>query len=476
VRVLVLDVGTSALKAVVFGDDGSLRASAEASYPRGGHPHRQDPEAWWIAAGEAVAALPRDAVGAIALAGAMENLICVGDDGSAVGEAILYGDACGAGSLEAARGALDAIDAAAIIGNPPEPLMTAFKLGWLRAAEPRRHDAARWFLPGAKDFLALRLTGVAATDPVTATTTGLMDMAARRWSGPVLGALGIDAARLPAILAAGTTLGGLLPGPAAALGLTAGIPVINGLGDAGATTLGSLCRDPGDISLYLGTSGWVARTVAASESAVRPSVYRLAHPRDGLVIEIAPILSAGAAGDWARRALGIAAEERDSLLAEADARPGDLLFLPYLAGERFPFFDAEVRGAFLGLDSRHGRADLYHAALEGVALAIGNNLASLDPQGAGPVRIVGGGAKSAVWPQMIADLIGRQVEKPASGDNATAAGAFLVAAEALGLGGTIGRSAETIAPRPDRAGRGARMRQRFGEATEAARALAARWR
>lgn len=475
-KVLVLDVGTSALKAVVFGADGGIAASAEAAYPRASHAHRQDPEAWWLAAREAIAALPRATIGAIALTGAMENLIAVDEEGHPLGEAILYSDACGSDSLAAARASLDAIDAATIIGNPLEPLMTAFKIGWLKAAKPERHRAARWFLPGAKDFLALRLTGRSATDPVTATTTGLMDMRARTWSGPVLAATGIDAARLPEILAPGAVLGPLRRDPAVALQLPAGIPVINGLGDAGATTLGSLCRDAGDISLYLGTSGWVARTVGEGDSPVRAAVYRLAHPRGGLVIEITPILSAGAAGDWARSALGIAADERDALLAEADAHPGDLLFLPYLAGERFPFFDAEVRGAFIGLDARHGRADLYHAALEGVALAIGANLAGLDPGGTGPVRIVGGGARSAVWPQMIADLIGRPVEKPATAENATAAGAFLVAAETLGLAPATGDGAKTIAPRPDRAGRGARMRQRFGKATEVARALAARWR
>jgi xylulokinase len=476
VSVLVLDVGTSALKAVVFEGDGSVSASAEAAYPRGPSPHRQDTGAWWQAVEDATRSLRAEGVAAIALTGAMENLIAVDAAGAALGEAILYPDPCGSAALDAANTALDAAGAAAIMGNPPEALMTAFKIGWLKSADPARHDAARWFLPGAKDLLALRLTGIAATDPVTATTTGLMDIGTRRWSERLTALLGVDTARLPPILPASAVIGPLRDGAAEALGLSAGIPVINGLGDAGATIIGSLCRGAGDISLYLGTSGWASRTVAAADSPVRASVYRLAHPADGLVIEITPILSAGAAGDWARAALGIERDERDLLLAEADASPGDLLFLPYLSGERFPFFDAQVRGAFLGLDSRHGRADLYYAALEGVALAIGANLATLDPDGAGPVRIVGGGARSAVWPQMIADLIGRPVEKPETGENATAAGAFLVAAEALGLEARIGAGVKRIAPRPERAGRGARMRQRFAEATEAARTLAATWR
>ena len=153
------------------------------------------------------------------------------------------------------------------------------------------------------------------------------------------------------------------------------IPVINGCGDGGATTVGSWCRDDGDVSLYLGTSGWVARVVPDRDLAPKPSVYRLAHPGEGLIVEITPILSAGAAGNWVREVLAIPAAERDALLAEADTNPPDLVFLPYLAGERFPFLDTEVRAAFVGLDATHQRRDLYYAVLEGVGFAIRGNLA-----------------------------------------------------------------------------------------------------
>ena len=270
--------------------------------------------------------------------------------------------------------------------------------------------------------------------------------------------------------------GFVAPEAAAALGLDASspIPVINGCGDGGATTLGSRCRDDGDISLYIGTSGWVARIVVDRDLAPNPAVYRLAHPRDGLLIEITPILSAGAAGNWARDVLAIPAAERDALLADADHDPSDLVFLPYLSGERFPFFDADVRAAFVGLDATHRRADLYYAVLEGVGHAIRANLAALDPHGTARLRLAGGGATSAVWPQMLADLLGRPLSVPDDPENATALGAFLIAAEALGLPGAGGFAEGTVSPRPGRRPRARRLEESFAGATAMVRRITKR--
>ena len=449
-RVLVLDVGTSALKAVLFDRKGEIVASAEAGYGEPPAPHRHDVEAWWRAARKAIAGLGESDVDALALTGTMENLIPVNAAGRPVFDAILYSDPCGAAALETLRRALDAIGAGRIVGNPPEPLMTAFKLAWLAEAHPEAAAAAEFFLPGAKDAVAMRLTGRAVTDPVTATTTGLMDLARRSWSMRIRQALALDAAKLPKILPAGSVIGEVQPSAARELGLPtdAPIPVINGCGDVGATTLGSFCTDPGDISVYLGTSGWVARVVPAGDIEPNGAVYRLAHPSPGLLIEVTPILSAGAAGTWIRSILGISTDERDLVLAEADRQPTDLIFLPYLAGERFPFLDTHVRGAFFGLDASHRRADLYYAVLEGVALAIRANLTAIDPAGTGRIRLVGGGATSAIWPQMIADILARPVAVPTSADFATAMGAFLIAAETLGLdrAATGGHTARQATP------------------------------
>ena len=209
--VLVLDVGTSALKAVLFDATGAVIASAEAGYGPSSGPHRQSVDAWWSAARSAIAELRWHRVDAIALSGTMENLIAVDEAGRPVHDVILYSDHCGAAALESLAPTLMAHQAGQILGNPPEPLMTAFKLQWLQTHEPSRFKLARWFLPGAKDALALRLTGRAATDPVTATTTGLMDLRRRDWSPALLAIFGAPAARLPAILPAAATVGFVTP-------------------------------------------------------------------------------------------------------------------------------------------------------------------------------------------------------------------------------------------------------------------------
>ena len=466
--ILVLDAGSSALKAVLFDEQGRITAQAEAGYAPEASGSRPDPEAWWEAACAAVAALGPAGPAAIALTGTMENLIPVAADGTPAGRAILYSDACGGPYLEAIDAQLEAVGAGRIAGNAPEPLMTAFKAAWLRENEPDVDAAARFLLPGAKDFLALRMTGQAATDPACAATTGLMDLQAREWSETLLTLLGIPRHRLPMIRPAATVLGPLRPDAAAALGLPAGTPVVNGCGDGGATTLGGGAEAADDVSLYLGTSGWVARVVpTAGAEAPRP-YYRLPHPLHEGLIEISPILSGGAAASWARHALGLEIAAAEAGAAEADKAPKSIVFLPYLSGERSPFLDLSVRGSFLGLDAGDGAGDLYYAVLEGVALAIAANLDAMGGA-AGRVSLAGGGALSATWPAILADALDRAILVPQDPVSATAAGAFRIARHALGLPAAAASGGRTVLPRPERRERMARQRARFAEATEFAR-------
>lgn len=459
----MLDCGSSALKATVFADDGAVVATTDAGYPEQSAPHRRAPEDWWRAAVEAVSRLPLDGVTAIALTGMMENLIAVDAVGQPLRDAALYSDPVGTEAFEAVAARLEAAGATAILGNAPRPLMTAFKL---LALGPK---GAEWVLPGSKDYLALRLTGVAATDPSCASTTGLMDIGARDWSEELIELLDIDRGLLPPILAAETALGALTAGAAEALGLRAGLPVINGCGDAAATTIGSGAEQPDAVSIYLGTSGWVAGVTAVTERVPRP-YYRLAHPLHGGLIEVAPIFSAGAAAQWARETLGLTLPEAERLAGEADAAPGGALFLPYLNGERTPFVDLELRAGFANVAATDNAGALYYAALEGVGFAIAANVRAMGA--VGPVYLVGGGAQSAVWPQVMADVLGREVTVPEHPVLAASLGAYRAAAKALGL--TVGAAArgKVYLPRSDRAERIVRQQQRFERATAMLRELA----
>ncbi len=466
-RVLVLDVGSSALKAAVYEESGRLLDHAEADYGQGPG-HRIDPDKWWQAAVAACTALQEHAIEAMVLTGTMENLIPLQADGATNGEAILFSDPSGNASFAALEPALKVAGAAEITGNALEPLMTGFKLASLRVAEPERFERAALFLPGSKDYLALRLTGRAVTDPTCAATTGLIDFATRDWSDRLLGAFGIARQRLPAILPAETVLGPLLQEPARALGLAPGIPVINGCGDAGATTLGSGADDPGDASLYLGTTGWVARVALDGVGQGPHPFYRLPHPLGPSTIEIAPILSAGAAAAWARSVLRLELEEADEAALLADRAPGNLLFLPYLDGERSPFLDLEVRAGFFGLSSSDGAGAMYRAVLEGVAFAIAANLEAMGGT-SGRISLVGGGALSRVWPALLADAVAAKIWAPTDPLLATSFGAFRIAQAALGLADRASLFSPVAVPRSERAGRVSRMRERFDAATRFAR-------
>lgn len=470
-NVLVFDAGSSALKAVVFDPSGMIIGRAEAPYPSARAPHRQSPMDWWRAAVTAAHQVVTLDIGAIALAGTMENLIPVTEDGTPLGEAILYSDPCGAPYLEALAGSLTEADAGGICGNAPEPLMSAFKLGWLKEHHPKSYADARWFLPGSKDFLALRLTGEAATDPTCAATTGLMDVATRDWSAALRAMHGLERRRLPHIRPATEIIGGLTEVAAGELGLVAGIPVVNGCGDGGSTTMGGGADSTDDISLYIGTTGWVARVAGSGALATKSQFYRLPHPVGDGIIEIAPILSAGAATVWAREALGVTLNAAETLAQQADVAPGDVVFLPYLNGERSPFLDLDVRGAFLGLSTGDGPPELYYAVLEGVAFAIDANLRAMGGGAPRKVSLVGGGALSAIWPQIIADILGASVVAPADPLSATSFGAFRIAQRALRVP-VATNSFETVArPRPERAGRARRLRERYAKGTELVRGL-----
>lgn len=461
--VLVLDCGSSALKATVFAADGAVIATTDAGYPMASAPHRRAPEDWWRATLEAVHGLPLDGVEAISLTGMMENLIAIDAAGEPVREAALYSDPIGTAAFEALAGQLEAVDATAILGNAPRPLMSAFKLLALGSG------GAEWVLPGSKDYLALRLCGVAATDPSCASTTGLMDIGTRDWSDALIEVLDIDRDLLPPIRSAETVLGGLTAAAAGALALPAGLPVINGCGDAAATTIGSGAERPDEVSVYLGTSGWVAGVTAVTERTPRP-YYRLAHPLHGGLIEVAPILSAGVAVQWARETLGLGLPEAERLAVEADASPGGALFLPYLNGERTPFVDLELRAGFANVAAGDGAGALYHAALEGVAFAIAANVRAMGA--VGPVYLVGGGAQSAIWPQIMADVLGREVTVPAHPVLAASFGAWRAAARALGLSVGAAARGACYRPRKERGERIARQQLRFTRATEMLRELA----
>lgn len=454
---LALDIGTTGTKAALLDEAGAVLRSAYRSYPTHtaeGGIVEQDVRDWWTAAAEAVRELEASKADAIAITGQMQNVILLGADREPVRPVILYSDSRAHAEAAAVQAAVGQDTLRRLTGNDQEAGSLIAKLRWLLAHEPESLDRATTLLLGAADAVVYRLTGVAACDSTTASTTGLMQLDGRSWLGDEdlrrCGLTGTD--RLFASLRpGGSEIGVVRPEAAAEWQVRAGIPVYLGPGDAGAATLGAGSGLPGYPYAYIGTSGWVAFT---SEQAGRPEtgVFTLAHPQAGQFICVAPLLTAAGNFDWARTLFQ--AESHAAMIDVALAQPPSrLLYLPYLNGERSPFSDPFARGAFIGLEARHTQPDLARAVLEGVAFAYRHALDSLISAPVTHLVLTGGGTRSPGWCQMIADITGVEVSIAPDAAHVGLRGAVLAARFTRGDCSGFGLPAAVIAPvlRPDAA-------------------------
>ena len=437
---LGLDVGTSGVKAVLTGGAGELRAQASApltvSSP---HPRwsEQDPEAWWQAAVTAVRALAADhdlaAVRGLGLAGQMHGAVLLDDADRLLRPAMLWND----GRSGAQCAALEAAQprSRAITGNLAMPGFTAPKLLWVRAHEPDVFArVARVLLP--KDWLRLRLTGEAVSDMSDAAGTLWLDVGARRWSPEMLAATGLSERQMPRLVEGTAPAGRLHAAAAAALGLPTGLVVAGGAGDNAAGAMGIGCTAPGDAFLSLGTSGVIFVSDASFLPDPARTVHAFCHCLPNTWHRMSVILSAGAALAWLA---GVMGTTEATLLAEAEksAPNGAVVFLPYLSGERTPHNDPAAAGVFFGLTAGTDRAAMTRAVLEGVAFALADGLAALEARGDRIDNLVaiGGGARSALWLNILAAATGRTLHTVLGSEVGPALGAARLARIACGDAG-----------------------------------------
>lgn len=441
-KILALDIGSTSAKGVIMHRDGSIVAAASAEYPTT-HPQpgwvEQNAADWWQAVCTVCHALWQtgvhpEAIAAVGLSGQMEDTLLVDRAGHPLGPVLLYADGRAAAEATAIEERLGADQLHAVTGNWFDAQTTLAKLLWLQRHAGARLEQADWLLPGAKDFIVLRLTGQAVTDFTTAATTGLLDIGARRWAFPLLEALALPASLLPPLADPAQRVGYVASAAAATTGLRRGTPVFAGAGDAGAATVGAGAVAPGRAYCYLGTTGWAATPVARVESGVE-GLFHLCHPDPRYLIAIAPLLNAGSPYQWARDQVAATPDyaAMEPLVAAAPPGAGGVIFLPYLDGERSPFKDPNARGAYFGLRRTTTRAELLRAVPEGVAYAIRHVLeAVVGAGGLDSVTLIGGGSQSPTWAQILADVCQTTIAVPTGAANATALGAAVSAGVGLG--------------------------------------------
>ena len=437
------DVGSQSLKGVMLDPAGRLVAQASASYDvRYPHPAwaEQDPLDWRRALATVIrqmlteTGIDRGDVATLGLASQVDGLVAVDRDAEPLRPAIIWLDRRGAAQARTLGQRMDPTEIRRRTGLNLDASHVAAKILWLRDHEPLVFErAAALLLPGSA--LVAWMTGERVVDHANASSTLLYDVRDQRWSAEMLEATGLDSDRLGEIRAAADVAGTLRASVADELGLTPATQVVTGTGDEHGACLGAGGIVPGVVIDITGTAEPVC--VAASTPVIDETglveTHGHADPRVWLVEN--PGFVSGGSVTWFRSTFGGASPADLDAAAQQDTAPGagGVTFLPTLSGSTAPRWNDEARGVFAGLSLNHGRHDLYRALLEGCTYALRDIVDRLDDLGlAGDeIRVVGGGARSALWLQMKADVLGRRV-RVLETTEATATGAAMLASVAAG--------------------------------------------
>jgi xylulokinase len=444
-----IDVSTTNAKVLLIDDKGTVVASTAAEHPVF-NPQplwsEQDPHDWWEGVSKSIrqalveAGANGSQVSAVGLTGQMHGLVLLDAAGQVLRPAILWNDQRTAVECEEIEQRVGSQRLLEITGNRALTGFTAPKILWVRKHEPEIYEKiAHILLP--KDYIRFRLTGDFAVDKADGSGMLLFDLQARNWSEAVLDALEIPAEWLPETVE-GPQISGLISSEAARLtGLKEGTPVVGGGGDQPAQAVGVGAVNPGIIALTLGTSGVVFAPTQAPFVESEGRLHAFCHSVPDRWCLMGVMLSAAGSLRWYRDSFspGI---PFDQLLAPASQVPAGsegLIFLPYLSGERTPHPDPLVRGAFVGLTLRHCQAHLTRAVLEGVAFGLRDSMELVRSAGLDEirqVRVSGGGAKSRLWRQILASVIGVELITVNTTEGA-AYGAALLAGVGKGHWGTV---------------------------------------
>jgi xylulokinase len=448
--VLSIDLGTGSVKALLRGRDESVLSISTAGYgvsrPRSGWAE-QDPAAWWRATVQSVRSVLDTQQGirisGIGLTGQMHGTVLLDEYGQVLRPAIIWEDARSRHQVEEMTRLIGLDRLVDITGSPVATGFQAASVRWVQENEPEIWKrTVSVLLP--KDFLRWKLSGDFVSEPSDASGTLLFDVSRRDWSSALLALLSIEQSQLPKIVESTAMTGELCEEAASDLGLDSGIPIVAGGGDAPAAALAAGLTSEDAVLLTISTGSqailptnqveldrqgrshsWCA---CFSLQSGGPPWYRMG-----------ATLASGLALRWLRESIfGLeSAETYEQMIEWAVTTPagaGGLVFLPYLVGERTPHMDPAARGMFLGLCADHGRSEMTRAVMEGATFAIFDAfqaLVSSANRGADRIVLAGGGARSTIWRQIVADVFERPV-LPLVESEGSAIGAALLAGTALG--------------------------------------------
>jgi len=437
-----IDLGTSALKAVLIDDRQRVLATAsrELQVER---PHplwsEQDPRDWWRATETTLDALAADRrdlmarVRAIGLSGQMLGVALLDRSGTPLRPALLWNDGRAAEDGQALEAEI--AHYATLTGARAMPGFSAPKLRWLSRHEPHNLAKARWILL-PKDYVRLELCGDAISDCADSSATLLMDTVAGDWSDAILDRCGVGRPQLPRLVESGAVAGTLRTSHSMRWGLPRDTPIAGGAGDNMCGGIGAGVIDDGDSCISLGTSGVYFVANRRFAPSLDRGMHTHRHGVSGLYCQQAVMLSAAASLTWIAEVTGT--HDVGAVVAEVEAAGigshTTPIFAPYLGGERTPHDDPRLTASIAGLSFATSRLHLVQAVMEGVALALRDCQDALESAGAKSVKpvLIGGGARSTFWASLIASALDRTLFIFEGGATGPALGAARLARAAVG--------------------------------------------
>lgn len=464
---LGIDVGTGGTRALLLNSKGqvvaahtSAHADIQMDKPLWAEQH---PDDWWRATQEAIRGVLKDAavdggqINGIGFSGQMHGLVMLDKEGAVIRPALIWCDQRSQAQVDAIHAKLGRDNVVKYTANPALTGFTLPKLLWVRDNDPASYERLATVLV-PKDYVRYKLSGELGHDVSDASGTGVFDVANRRWSAEMISGLGLEASFFPQAHESATVCGRVTEEAAAATGLKAGTPMVAGAGDQAASAVGNGIVRSGIASCTLGTSGVVFAHMEAPAYDPQGRVHTFCHAVPGKWHVMGVTQGAGLSLQWFRNTLAPGVPYDELMKEAAQAEPGSdgLFWLPYLMGERTPHLDALARGGWVGLTARHKRAHLVRSIIEGVSYSQRDCLdVILELQvEVSQVRASGGGANSALWRQILADVLRRRIVTLSSTEG-SAYGAALLGMVGSGAFGSVEEActatiaeASQVDPRP----------------------------
>ena len=454
---LGLDIGTSGVKALLVSPEGKIISSKTESYPLA-TPHpgwaEQSPYDWWEATVKVIRKIishnPIDSsrIKGISLSGQMHSSVFLNEKMEVIRPAILWSDTRTSSQCKeiyTKAGGLDQL--INYVSNPALEGFTAPKILWLKENELENYQKVKYILL-PKDYIRYRLTNELFTEVSDAAGTLLFDVIKKRWSTSLLEKLEIDQNLLPPVLNSFDLAGRITKNIAEQTGLKFGTPVVAGGADNACGAVGSGIIQEGRVMVSIGSSGVVLAQTDNPQADQEGRIHLFNHACPDSWYMMGVTLSAGMSYEWLQKKLfnrGLDYTKLDQLADEIEPGSEGLIFLPYLYGERTPHADANARGVYFGISGKHDQRHFTRSVLEGVTFALKDSLELIKDKGVKikEIRAIGGGAKSGVWQQILADILGEEINL-LNVEEGPAFGAALIAGVGVGVYGSFADAVNRI--------------------------------